>query len=89
MEDLQGYSLWKPCLFAQIGVSYYRDTTTVTEEHRGNMRAFESIFIGLIEALDFANGDPAGSKLHEVSVAQIHQQNGQPRTASTKKPSAV
>ena len=35
------------------------------------MSAFESITKGLEEALAFADGDLAGAKVHEVSVAEV------------------
>lgn len=61
----------------------------MTEERRGNMGAFESISLGLKEALDFAKGDHAGSKLHEVAVAAVHQRNGLAKAAGCEKPSDV
>lgn len=74
----------KPSPLAQLGASYRRDATAVTEERRGNMSAFESISMGLKEALDFAQGDPESSKLHEVSVTKVRQRNGLPKAASAK-----
>jgi putative transcriptional regulator len=35
------------------------------------MSAFESVKNGLEEALDFANGDTADAKVHEVTVSQL------------------
>lgn len=45
------------------------------------MSAFESVTKGLDEALAFANGDAAGTKVHEVElpsvdVARVRQQTG-------------
>ncbi|AUR01757.1 MULTISPECIES: hypothetical protein [Rhodobacterales] len=53
------------------------------------MTAFESISKGLREALGFANADLVGSKVHEVPVAEVHQQSGQSQAAFAKKPSVV
>jgi len=35
------------------------------------MNAFESVSRGLEEALEFANGEVTGAKVHDVAVAQV------------------